>query len=103
MRGSRADDDLGSRGAFDSMRTESTAAADEPRTLSRTIEDAAGLLIQDSSEYAFIGFIGAAGALFGAVVLRLVHNPIADSMIVPVVLLVALLTMAAASVAFVQA
>ena len=85
------------------MRTESTTAAEEPRTLTRVIEDAIGLLTQDASEYAFIGFIGAAGALFGGVVLRLVHNPIADAMIVPVVLLTALLTMAASSVAFVQA
>ncbi len=85
------------------MRTESTEAAEEPRTLTRVIEDAAGLLIQGASEYGFIGFVGGAGALFGGVVLRLVHNPIADAMIVPAVLLVALLTMAAASVAFVQA
>jgi len=73
------------------------------RSLGAVVEDAITRLIQDASEYAFIGFVGATAALFVAAILRLTRNPIADATIAPAVFGIALLTMAAATIAFARA
>lgn len=69
------------------------------RTLIETIADGIGILRQDVSEYAFIGLVGGAAAGIAVLVLGLIGSAIAITFIGPVLLLIALCTLAAAAAA----
>lgn len=83
------------------MRT--SAAGRRRPLLAEVLEDAVQALVQDVSEYAFIGFIGAAAAFLCAVVLRLINTPLSNAFVMPAVGLIAIWTMAAATTAYCNA
>jgi hypothetical protein len=80
-----------------------TREARPPGTLQRVLQNALSMLVQDASEYGFVGFIGAAVAAFAVVVLRLMHNVVGDALVAPMVLLLAALTLSTATMAFCRA
>ncbi|MDP9238748.1 MAG: hypothetical protein M3P30_15350 [Chloroflexota bacterium] len=69
-------------------------------TLAEIFEGAVAALIQDGSEYGITGFAGGVVACFAAIALRLMRNPIADAMIAPAVILIAVVTFAISAEAF---
>ena len=71
----------------------------DARTLLETIADATGILRQDVSEYAFIGLVGGAAAGIAVLALGLIGGAIAVACIGPVLLLIAVGTLAAAAAA----
>jgi hypothetical protein len=77
-----------------------TREARPPGTLTRVLQDALAMLVQDASEYAFVGFVGAAVAAFAVLVLRLIGNVVSDALVVPLVIVMAALTMSTATLAF---
>jgi hypothetical protein len=85
------------------MRASTQGRARAPGVLGRVLPDALAMLMQDASEYAFIGFVGAAVTAFAVVVLRLLHAAVADALVAPAVLVMAALTMSAATLAFCRA
>lgn len=78
----------------------SVAEARSTLTLSRILEEALAALVQDASEYGIISLTGGVVACTLTVVLRLMHNPVADALIAPAVIIVAALTLATAAEAF---
>lgn len=74
-----------------------------PGTLTRVLQDALAMLAQDASEYAFIGFIGAAVTAFTVLLLRLIDNSVSDALVAPAVIVMASLTMSTATLAFCRA
>lgn len=74
-----------------------------PGMLTRVLQDALAMLVQDASEYTFIGFVGAAVAACSVVVLRLMRNDVGDALVAPTVVVMAALTMSAATLAFCRA
>lgn len=85
------------------MRSYSEGEAREPGFVQRVLQEALAMLVQDASEYAFIGFIGASVTAFVVVVLRLMYNAVADALVLPAVVVMAALTMSAATLAFCRA
>ncbi len=79
-----------------------TYAAETPaaRPFAETLEAAAAALVQDASEYGITALAGGTAACFAVVALRLMHNPVADALIAPAVVLALVLTFATSAEAF---
>jgi len=80
------------------MRTNG-AAARPSRTLAAVFEDAATVLRQDLSEYGYIGLCGAFGAAILATILRYIDTPVSNTLIVPVLAVLAIGTLATCAAA----
>ncbi|MBI2724121.1 MAG: hypothetical protein HYX50_03565 [Chloroflexi bacterium] len=83
--------------------SDADAHGPRPQTLADAFSTATATLAQDSSEYGFIGFVGAAGAFMLALILRLMRNSVTDSLIAPATLVLAAGTFTVASVAYLRA
>jgi hypothetical protein len=70
------------------------------RTLGLIVQDGLEILRQDAAEYGFIAFVGAFPACIGLVILRVIDNPLASALIAPLVIAMAVLTMATSTEAF---
>ncbi len=73
------------------------------RTLASIFEDAVALLVQDASEYAFAGFLGGAAACFAAIIFRLIDSDASNSLIAPVAIIIAALTLSTSTAAMCRA
>ncbi len=80
-----------------------TGGARDSRTLAHLLADAIERLVQDASEYVFIGFVGATAACIGTLMLLLMHTLPATALVAPWVLLVAAGTLSVSTVAFCRA
>ncbi|MEX2225744.1 MAG: hypothetical protein WEB52_04755 [Dehalococcoidia bacterium] len=80
------------------MRTNG-ASARPSRTLAAVFQDAATVLRQDLSEYGYIGLCGAFGAAILATILRYIDTPISNTLIVPVIAIIAVGTLATCAAA----
>ena len=69
------------------------------RSLSETIEESITILRQDASEYAFIGLVGSFAACMAVLVPGIIGGPIAVALIAPLLLFVAVLTLATSAAA----
>lgn len=69
------------------------------RPLLEIIEEAVAILRQDASEYAFIGLVGAFAACMAVLVPGIIGGPIAIALIAPLLLFVAVLTLATSAAA----
>lgn len=80
------------------MRT-NEATARPSRTLAAVFEDAATVLRQDLSEYGYVGLCGAFGAAILATILRYIDTPVSNTLIVPVLAIIAIGTLATCAAA----
>ena len=69
------------------------------RTTPEVLADAMAILREDASEYAFIGLAGGASAGIAVVTLGVIGGPIAAALIAPMLLLIAVYTLATSSAA----
>lgn len=69
------------------------------RPLVEIIEESIAILRQDASEYAFIGLVGAVAAGMAVLVPALIREPIALSLIAPLLVVIAVTTLAASAAA----